>query len=141
MRRRGLSEGKGAQEGVGLHQGKGAVSENKAQKAGPLLSQLSLLSPNHAHLPTLPSLLESPNSAGFAGIITVWGSLCRRTLPSQPLLNSAPGDLISSAHFHSSSNLFSPPAGGLLSSIFSSLPSIHPSLQGPPHPYLVPSWR
>lgn len=72
----GLCEG----EGAGLVWGKGYFPRTKHGRLALVCPRR--LFPSNAHPPTLPPLLESLNSAGSAGLIKVWDSLCIRILHS-----------------------------------------------------------
>ena len=70
------------EKGRGLCGERGVFLEGSSK--GWLSSVPGVLFPSNAHPPTLPLLPESLNSAGPAGLIKVWDSLCRRILHSPP---------------------------------------------------------
>lgn len=79
---RGSGQGSVREKGRGLCGERGIFLERSTK--GWLSSVPGVLFPSNAHPPTLPPLPESLNSAGSAGLIKVWDSLCRRILHSPP---------------------------------------------------------
>lgn len=123
-KRRGFSEGRGAQEGTG------AIP--------------SFLCPSHpsgfltssGHI--LPSLLELPTSAGFADLIKVLGLSLQKDTPSHSLLNPALGISFPLPTSTAHQTCFQHQLEASFYSVFISLPSIHPSLSAETLP--SPTW-